>query len=141
MARRVNDPRNQQIVLRCSNEERLELDALAALNGIGLSDLVRQCTEIAKAHFKKEGELAARRRANTPHGVTPSMEETALEQLIREIGRNESITLPLKDVLSPKAKAVYRLLQIVWADEPTHTTDAVVRRLVGAGDGKATKKH
>jgi hypothetical protein len=120
-----------QIMTRLVNSDRAEYEALAAANEVSLSELMRKSLELSKEHFRKEAERVIKTRENLPHGVTPAAEDAALSELIKRLAMGESIHLKLRDAFTPRSKAIYRLLQTVWADEHTETSKRTLDKIAG----------
>lgn len=118
-----------QVMARIPLEDRAEYEILAALNGLSLSEYMRQCMEHSRPHFRKLGEEAAKRRDSLPHGVTQAMEDTALGELIADLNSGYPITLKLRDVFTPRSKALLRVLQLVWQVDPDDNTRKALERV------------
>lgn len=108
-----------QVMARLGLDERAEYEALAALNDVNLSELMRMSLEYSKEHFRKQGEESTKRRKNLPHGVTPLLEEQAMSELILDLNNGDIIKLAPGDILTPKSKALHRFLQLIWNPEQT----------------------
>jgi hypothetical protein len=116
-----------QVMARITLDERAEIEALADMNGINSSELIRQAVELAKAEFRRRGEERLKQlELASKHGVTTRMEDEALEKLIQELNRGDAITLEATALLSPKSKAVFRFLSIVWQQSPGELSQEVI---------------
>lgn len=103
-----------QVMARLALDDRAKYEALAALNDITLSELMRQSLELAEPQLRLSGEEAAKKRANLPHGVTQRAEDEALESLVVRLNAGELVSFKLRDALSPMSKALYRFLSLIW---------------------------
>lgn len=121
--------RTSQIMARMSLEDRAEFEALAALNDVSLSELMRDALDYARNHLRKTGEEAANRRANLPHGVTRSLEEEALEDLVTRLNAGEPILIKFRDILTPASKALYRFLSLVWQEQPGENSSKTLEKI------------
>lgn len=111
-----------QINIRETGETYLLLQKIASLKGVNVSEIIRDAIRSSIPGWLHEAREAQRKKL--PYAMNPAQVDLETENLAHELRAHDSISIHPNELFTAKSLALYKFLNMIWAEDVGEITES-----------------
>lgn len=111
-----------QINIRETGEVYLTLQKIASIQGVNVSELIRDAIRSAMPGWQVK--IREDQRRQLPYATNPANVELETDKLAQDLRERNAVSITAKDLFSPKSLALYKFLNLIWAEDVGEITES-----------------
>lgn len=111
-----------QINIRETGEVYLTLQKIASIQGVNVSELIRDAIRSAMPGWQVK--IREDQRKQLPYATNAANVEFETDKLAQDLRERNAVSITAKDLFSPKSLALYKFLNMIWAEDVGEITES-----------------